>query len=112
MTINLARAQRRKIKRLCDRIDREVLPGDRRFFERFPHRSCRVRVASKLEVEANGVMDPTWPDIPDGYAAYCAVRQNDCDLSDAVAREVYENAARRHPVEQGLLEAMAQGDAT
>ena len=131
MTIHLERAQRRRIKRLCDRVDREVLPADRKFFERFSHRSYRIRVASRLEIEANGIVDPTWPDIPEGYAVYCAVRQlapgvrvraffvaragNDTDLSDAAARQIYDQAARMAPglreVERNLLKVTQGGPA-
>jgi hypothetical protein len=35
---------------LADRVDR-VTQADRRFFERFPHRQHRVRIASQAEIE-------------------------------------------------------------
>ena len=44
------RVQRRKMKKLADRVDR-VTQADRLFFERFPHRQHRVRLASQAEIE-------------------------------------------------------------
>ena len=118
----LSREQRRRLQRLTDRIDRKVLPADRRFFERFPHRAHRIGVASKLEIEANQFLGPSWPNIPDGRCAYVAVKQiargirtraffiapagDDTDLSEESAREIYDEITRRraqiHEIEQGL----------
>jgi hypothetical protein len=107
----LNHAQRRKLQRLTNRIDRKILAGDRKFFERFPHRSYRVRLASQLELAACRVVDPTWPGVPAGCSAYVAVKQiapgirarvffveragKDTDLSEEDARKVL--AEHRHP---------------
>lgn len=46
------RAQRRKFDRACEQAERMV-EADAKFFDRFPHRSHRVRPASRSEMEAN-----------------------------------------------------------
>jgi hypothetical protein len=49
-TIQLTRAQRRQMQKPADRVDR-VTQADRMFFERFPDRMHRVRLASQAEIE-------------------------------------------------------------
>jgi len=44
--IQLARAQRRQMQKLGEKVDR-ITQADRKFFERFPHRQHRVRIAGK-----------------------------------------------------------------
>ena len=59
--IRPSRAQRRQLQKLADKIDR-ITQADRRFFERFPYRKFRVRIAGargtatvsyKLDLAAN-----------------------------------------------------------
>jgi hypothetical protein len=73
---DLSRQQRRRIKRLADQVDK-VLETDRRFFERRPDRSYRVRRAFSAEVEVealvNGLASP--PPLPGGFARFVAVGQ-------------------------------------
>ena len=49
MTMHLTRQQRRAMQRLAGDVERAT-DGDRRFFERHPDRSYRVRLASKSEI--------------------------------------------------------------
>jgi hypothetical protein len=66
------RAQRRRIQKFVERLDL-VMEADRRYFERFPRRRHRVRVASQVEIELaeliGGEMSP-----PPGSQHYVAVR--------------------------------------
>ena len=48
--IKLTRAQRRQMKKNAARIDR-ISEADRKFFERFPHRQYRLRLAGQAERE-------------------------------------------------------------
>jgi hypothetical protein len=50
MNVRLTRPQRRLMQKLADRVDR-ASQSDRRFFERFPHRKHRVRLAGRAEIE-------------------------------------------------------------
>jgi hypothetical protein len=49
-SIGLSGAERRQIRRLRGRVDRSS-DADRKFFERFPHRRYRVRLAGAAEIE-------------------------------------------------------------
>ncbi len=51
----LTRAERRRIKTLAPALGR-VTDGDARFFERFPERQHRVRLASTAEVETDAIL--------------------------------------------------------
>src|SRR4051794_33085449 len=113
MKINLEPTQRRKLQRLTDRIDGKILASDRHFFERFPHRSHRMRIASKLELAALRVVDPTGSGASAGQRAYVLVKQiapglrtrvffvaranEDSDLSEEAARAVYESLTEHNP---------------
>ena len=46
--MQLSRQQRRQMKRLGEEADRAV-EGDRRYFDRWPHRTYRVRLVSTAE---------------------------------------------------------------
>ena len=52
--IPLNRAQQRQMHRLANQIFRT---GDRKFFESFPHRQHRVRVASQAEIQQLEILD-------------------------------------------------------
>ncbi|MCJ2116558.1 hypothetical protein MKK65_08185, partial [Methylobacterium sp. J-001] len=47
-TMSLSRRQRRQMKRLGEEADRAV-EGDRRYFDRWPHRTYRIRLISSAE---------------------------------------------------------------
>jgi hypothetical protein len=55
-TIQLNRTQRRQLQKLADRVDR-VTQADRLFFERFPYRIHRVRLASPAEIEQQELLE-------------------------------------------------------
>jgi hypothetical protein len=106
--IQLTRAQRRAMKKFADRVDR-ITQADRLFFERFPHRQHRVRPSSQTEVGQNEIIDGKRVDLPPGWRWFTAVRNvapgyrmcllvpnlegAETDLTEAVAREVFEGAA-------------------
>jgi hypothetical protein len=73
MTIHLTRAQQRRMQKLADQVDK-VSQADRRFFERFPHRQHRVRLASHAEIEQHRIIDGGQRFAPDGYAVFTIVR--------------------------------------
>jgi hypothetical protein len=101
-TKKMTRAQRREFKKLTSRIDK-VTQADARFFERFPHRQHRVRVAARAEIEQNAL-----PDIPHDFSYFMAVKNvapgarvrlliiglegSDTDISEESARAIYEMA--------------------
>ena len=64
--IMLTRAQRRQMQKMADKIDR-ITQADRLFFERFPHREIRVRLARQAEIEQQAILDGKPPNIPQGY---------------------------------------------
>ena len=55
-TCTLSRAQRRRFKKLADRVDR-MTQADRAFFERRPDRQHRVRLAHSAEIEQHEILD-------------------------------------------------------
>ena len=55
-TVQLTRAQRRQLQKLADHVDRVTL-ADRLFFERFPHRQHRMRVAAAAEIEQQAILN-------------------------------------------------------
>jgi hypothetical protein len=101
----MTRAQRRQFKKLTSRIDK-VTRADARFFERFPHRQHRVRVAARAEIEQNALMIGGDPDIPHDFSYFMAVKNvapgarvrllimglegSDTDISEESARAIYE----------------------
>lgn len=103
--IRPTRAQRRKMQKLADKVDR-VTESDRRFFERFPHRQYRVRPAGQAEIETLNVMGDNWSP----GASLCTVIRNialgvrvrafvtilgpmDTDIDDDDARALFERVA-------------------
>jgi hypothetical protein len=103
--VEVTRQQRRRVQRLSDQVDK-LLDTDRRFFERLPWRSHRIRLASQAEIEARTVLTGLPPAPPAGASYYVGVRQvqpgfririffastagNDVDVSEEEARWVYE----------------------
>ncbi len=53
--IKLSRAERREMKKLGDRVDK-ITQADRLFFERFPHRTHRLRYAHRAEDQQEEVL--------------------------------------------------------
>jgi hypothetical protein len=126
-TFNLSRPQKRKLKRLTDKLD-SLLDADRRFFERRPDRSYRVRRAFKPENEIVDLLAEDGDPIPEGMVRLFIVRQIrpglrmrvyakgsdwlEPDLwSDEQCRAVYEAVAtspKHREIERGL-EAIGKG---
>jgi hypothetical protein len=108
MTIQLTRTQRRQMQKLGERVDR-VTQADRLFFERFPNRQHRVRLASQAEIGQQEIMEGKPQAIPPGCRIFTAVRNiapgvrlrlftfglegSETDLSEAWARAIFETAA-------------------
>jgi len=104
----LTRTDRRRIKTLSAAVGR-VTDGDARFFERFPERQHRVRLASAAEVETDAILKGE-PDIStaSGSRWVTIVKQlapgvrlrvversigrdgNDFDLSEEMTRWAYD----------------------
>jgi hypothetical protein len=121
-TIQLTRAQRREMKKLADKVDL-VTQADRRFFERFPHRQHRVRLASRAEIGQNEVLEghPVW--LPEGLHIFIAVRNiapgirmrlflrapemSETDVDELTALAIYEAAStpRSQQIEAELRKA-------
>jgi len=72
-TPELTRAQRRRMRKLADRIDR-ISEADRQYFERFAHRRHRVRVAGRVELEVDRILLGRARSAPPGCQLYTAVR--------------------------------------
>jgi hypothetical protein len=72
---HLSRAQRRELKKLAHRVDK-ITQADRRFFERFPERQHRMRIASRAEIQQAAMMmnEEVLPLAPDHI--YFAVIKN------------------------------------
>ena len=106
--INLTRAQRRQMKKLADQVDR-VTQADRRFFERFPHRKHRVRIASRAEIEQQELLEGKAMWAPGPCCILTVVRNiapgarlrlmirgvegAETDLSENVAAAIFNDAA-------------------
>ena len=98
-------AQRRSMRNLVDRVGR-VTQADRLFFERFPRRQHRVRIASQAEIEQDLALTGSEIVMPPGKRLFMAVknitpgvrlrllvvgpRDADTDLNEEQARLVYE----------------------
>ena len=107
-TIKLTRAQRRRLQKLTDEVD-VVSQADRRFFERFPHRQHRVRLASRAEIEQVKIAGGEPMTAPPGCRLFTVVRNiapgarmrflvlnregAETDLPETTAREIWEVAA-------------------
>lgn len=110
----LTRQQQRRLKRLCDEVDR-LIETDRRFLERWPERGYRVRRAFAAESKINALVDglDSPPLLPGGWARFVAVRQfvpgargrlfadartdRETDASEEEARAVYERLRNACP---------------
>jgi hypothetical protein len=107
MSITLSRTQRRQMQKLADEVDR-ITQSDRRFFERFPNRQHRVRLASQAEVKQFAFMEGIYETPPPaGFERYvlvkniapgCRVRLpftgpagNDTDVSEREAAWLYNS---------------------
>jgi hypothetical protein len=104
-TIQLTRAQRRQMQKLADRVER-VKEADRLFFERFPHRKHRVRLASQAEIEQDELLRGTALGAPPPCRIFAAVRNvapgvrlklmirgiegAETDLAEEMARAIFE----------------------
>lgn len=103
--IHPTRTQRRQLQKLADRVDR-VTQSDRRFFERFPNRQHRVRLASQAEIEQNTVLIGAEMVLPPWQQHFVAVKNvapgmrmrltvvgptdAETDLDEETARIIYE----------------------
>ena len=108
-TVQLTRAPRRQMQKLADRVDR-VAQADRRFFERFPHRQHRMRIAGVAEIEQQAILNGA-PCSRPGRCIYVVVKNvvpgvrlrllvrgadgMDTDIDEAAARKIFESAAPR-----------------
>jgi hypothetical protein len=112
---HLSRAQRRQMKKVSARVDK-ITNADRKFFERFPHRQHRVRLAGRAEIEQEALLAGESPrHLPPDLNHYAIVKNVatgvrmrviaigeegwDTDLSEEEARERFE-AARTSQVSQ------------
>lgn len=111
--MSLTRRQRRQMKRLGEEADRAV-EGDRRYFDRWPHRTYRVRLISSAERKQLEMFQghPIQPS-PD-QAVFTVMKQLAPgvrmratiigplesigeELTDAEAGSIYESYADIHP---------------
>jgi hypothetical protein len=122
-TIQLTRAQRRRLQTLAEKVD-HVTQADAEFFERFPHRRHRVRLASDAEIGQHEILEgePVWT--PPGCRIFAVVRNiapgvrlrlcirglegSETDLDEATARAIFEAWAtsRTREVEAELRKAV------
>jgi hypothetical protein len=102
----MTRTQRRRFEKLTVRVEK-VTQADARFFERFPHRQHRIRLAARAEIEQDALLGAL-PDIPRAFSYFMAVKNlaqgvrvrlliirlegSDTDISEESAREIYELA--------------------
>ena len=110
--IRFTRAQRRQLQKLADKIDR-ITQADRRFFERFPYRKFRVRIAGQAEIEQQKILDGKPVNTPPGYRVFvivqnlapgnrlrllAVVREGlETDLPESAARDLWDQAATLTP---------------
>ncbi len=128
MKASLTRAQRRRFEALGEAVDR-VTQGDAAFFERFPARSHRVRLASSAEIEQNAILaEPSGSSLAPGERWLVLVKQldvgvrlrafatgigfDDFDFSEAEARDLYDEKVRpgsyMHRIEAQMRAALAK----
>jgi hypothetical protein len=73
-TSHLTRAQRRELKKISSRVDK-ITAGDKKFFERFPDRRHRVRVAHRAEIEQGELFcGDSFEELDDGMIYFTAVK--------------------------------------
>src|SRR6478672_10200923 len=126
-TIKLTRARRRRMKKLADRVDR-ITQGDRRFFERFPHRQHRVRLASEAELQQRELLEGAPLAIPPGFKVFVVIRNvspgarmrlflpapegRETDVSEVTARAIFEAVATPYTWEvEADMRRLAEGRA-
>lgn len=106
-TPSLTAGQRRQMRKIADRVE-QMTQADRRFFERFPTRQHRVRLASQAEIDERRILEEL-PPIPDGLRFFIVVRQvascirmralvvapedNETDIPEAQCRAIFQQAA-------------------
>jgi hypothetical protein len=119
---HLSRAQHRQMKKLAARVDK-ITDADRKFFERFPHRQHRVRLAGRAEVEQDATLTGESPRrLPPDLSRYGIVKNIapgvrlrlivighegwDTDASEQAARERFEAArtSQISQIEQEMIE--------
>jgi hypothetical protein len=88
----------------------QMTQADRSFFERFPARQHRVRLASPAEIEEQRILE-NLPPIPDGLRVFIVVRQvaslhsnastggsledNETDMPESQCRAIFQQAGGR-----------------
>lgn len=119
---NLSRAQRRQMKKLSIGVDK-ITDADRKFFDRFPHRQHRLRLAGRAEIEHNALLASEGiprrspnrnyyamiKSLAPGWRLRMIVVGNECwdtDVSEQEARACFEAAriAQVSQIEQELIE--------
>jgi hypothetical protein len=117
--MTLTKAERRRMAQLGEMVDR-VTQADRRFFERFPDRTHRLRLASPAEIEQYDIIEgKAW--MPPGFRMYVAVKKIasdarmrsfvrgladwETDVPEATARAVWEAVSNPH---RDMIEAKLQ----
>jgi hypothetical protein len=122
-TVQLTRAQRRQMQKLADRVDR-MSQADRRFFERFPHRQHRMRIAGAAEIEHEAILNGALY-APPGSCIYVVVKNvapgmrlrllfrdpdgADTDIDEAAARAIFdERSAARHLEVEAEMRRLAE----
>jgi hypothetical protein len=61
------------MRKIANRVE-QMTQADRLFFERFPTRQHRVRLASQAEIEERRILE-NLPPVPNGLRFFIAVRQ-------------------------------------
>jgi hypothetical protein len=115
------------MQKMGERVDR-ASQSDRRFFERFPNRQHRVRLASRAEIEQNQIISGRPWGLPPGYRHFVTIRNiadgvrlrnfiinvqdAETDLCEALAREVFDLWAtdRTREIEARLRAAVVRRD--
>ena len=69
----LSPGQRRQMRKIADRVG-QMTQADRLFFERFPTRQYRVRLATQAEIRERQILE-NLPAVPNGLRFFIAVRQ-------------------------------------
>jgi hypothetical protein len=110
-SIQFSPAQRRQMQKLGERVDR-VTQADRQFFERFPQRKHRVRLASEAEISQQELIQGAVLWVAPGCRIFVAVRNvapgcrlrlyiqslegSETDLDEGMARAIFEASATPH----------------
>jgi hypothetical protein len=116
----------RHIQRLADRIDKEI-EADRKFYARFPARTCRVRRAFRAEQEMFEAIGNVGPGLQQALfvvvvlaapgarlrASFVARRDFETDMSEAAALRLFQMLQGSFPqmaeIHQSLVEAFQEG---